>query len=162
MPVMKSVYKTTAAIVLAVTLVACQTLQDNPKQAGGTLLGGGLGALLGSQVGSGKGKLAAVAVGVLAGAWAGSEIGKSLDKADRLYEQRNVQDGLEYSQIGQSKAWRNPDSGHSGTITPTRTYRTAEGKNCRDFETTIYVDGKQETGSGRACRRTDGTWQIIQ
>ncbi len=162
MPVMKSVYKTTAAIVLAVPLVACQTLQDNPKQAGGTLLGAGLGALVGSQIGSGKGQLAAIAVGALAGAWAGSEIGKSLDKADRLYAQRNAQDGLEYSQTGQSKAWRNPDSGHSGTITPTRTYRTAEGKNCRDFETTIYVDGKQETGSGRACRRTDGTWQIIQ
>ncbi len=162
MPVLKSVFKITAAIVLAVPLVACQSMQDNPKQAGGTLLGAGLGALLGSQVGGGKGKLAAVAVGALAGAWAGSEIGKSLDKADRIYAQRNAQDGLEYSQTGQSKAWRNPDSGNSGTLTPTRTYRTAEGRNCRDFETTIYVDGKQETGSGRACRRTDGTWQIIQ
>ncbi|MAF95045.1 MAG: hypothetical protein CMM60_04750 [Rhodospirillaceae bacterium] len=162
MPAMKSVYKITAAIVLAVPLAACQSMQDNPKQTGGTLLGAGLGALVGSQVGGGKGKLAAVAVGALAGAWAGSEIGKSLDKADRLYAQRNAQDGLEYTQTGQSKSWRNPDSGNSGTITPTRTYRTAEGKNCRDFETTIYVDGKQETGTGRACRRTDGTWQIVQ
>ena len=162
MPVMKSVFKITAVLVLAVPMVACQSMQDNPKQAGGTLLGAGLGALLGSQVGGGKGKLAAVAVGALAGAWAGSEIGKSLDKADRMYAQRNAQDSLEYSQVGQSKAWQNPDSGNSGTITPTRTYRTAEGKNCRDFETTIYVDGKQETGTGRACRRTDGTWQITR
>lgn len=158
----KSILRGAAAIVVALPLIACQNMQDNPKQTAGTLVGAGLGALLGSQVGSGKGKLAAVAVGALAGAWAGSEVGKSLDRADRIYAQRNAQDGLEYSQTGQSKSWRNPDSGHSGTFTPTRTYKTAEGRNCRDFETTIYVDGKQETGTGRACRQADGTWQIIR
>lgn len=159
---LKSFWKVAAAAVLAVPLLACQGMQDNPKQTGGTLIGAGLGALLGSQVGSGKGKLAAVAVGALAGAWAGSEVGKSLDKADKMYAQRNAQDSLEYSQVGQSKAWRNPDSGNSGTLTPTRTYKTASGENCRDFETTIYVGGKQETGTGRACRQPDGTWQIIR
>ena len=151
-----------APFVVIGSLAACAEMRENPKQSIGAILGAGAGALLGSQIGGGKGQLMAVVIGALGGAFLGSEIGKSLDKADRLYEQRNVQDGLEYSQIGQSKAWQNPDSGHSGTITPTRTYRTAEGKNCRDFESTIYVDGKQETGSGRACRRTDGTWQIIQ
>ena len=130
-------------------------------RADGTLLGAGLGALIGSQIGSGKGQMAAIAVGVLAGAWAGSEVGKSLDKADRAYAERTAQDSLEYAQIGQAKAWRNPDSGNSGTFTPTRTYRTQDGANCRDFETTIYVDGEQETGTGRACRQSDGTWQIV-
>lgn len=154
--------KMSVAALVAVPLVACQTTQDNPKQTMGTLLGAGLGALAGSQIGSGKGKLAAVAVGALAGAWAGSEIGASLDKADKLYAQRNAQNSLEYNQTGQTAGWKNPDSGHSGTFTPTQTYRTADGTNCRNFETTIYVDGKQETGQGRACRRADGTWQIVQ
>jgi len=162
MRVTERLLKLSVVAAVAVPLVACQTTQDNPKQTMGTLLGAGLGALAGSQIGSGKGKLAAVAVGALAGAWAGSEIGASLDKADKLYAQRNAQDSLEYNQTGQAKAWRNPDSGHSGTLTPTRTYRTAEGQSCRDFETTIYVDGKQETGKGRACRQADGTWQIVQ
>jgi len=162
MTVLKSVSRIAAAIVLAAPIVACQSVQDNPKQAGGTLLGAGLGALLGSQVGSGKGQMAAIAVGALAGAWAGSEVGKSLDKADRQYAQRTAQDSLEYAQVGQVKTWRNPDSGNSGTFTPTRTYTTAAGENCRDFETTIYVEGKQETGTGRACRRDDGTWRIVR
>ena len=162
MTVLKSVFRITAAIVVGLPLIACQSVQDNPKQTGGTLLGAGLGALLGSQVGSGKGQLAAIAVGALAGAWAGSEVGKSLDKADRNYAQRTAQDGLEYAQAGQVRAWRNPDSGNSGTFTPTQTYRAADGRNCRQFETTIYVDGKQETGTGRACRDPDGTWKIIQ
>lgn len=150
------------AVVVAVPLIACESAQNNPKQTGGTLLGAGLGALIGSQVGSGKGQMAAIAVGALAGAWAGSEVGKSLDKADRAYAERTAQNSLEYAQVGQAQAWRNPDSGHSGTFTPTRTYQSADRQNCREFETTIYVDGKQETGSGRACRRPDGTWQIVQ
>ena len=159
--VLKSVSCIIAVLALAVTVGACQGMQDNPKQTGGTLLGAGLGALIGSQIGSGKGQMAAIAIGALAGGWAGSEVGKSLDRADRQYAERTAQDSLEYAQIGQAKAWRNPDSGNSGTFTPTRTYRTADGQNCRDFETTIYVDGKQETGTGRACRRADGTWQIV-
>ncbi len=162
MIVTKRIWHGLAAAVIAVSLGACQNMQDNPKQAGGTLIGAGLGALLGSQVGSGKGKLAAVAVGALAGAWAGSEVGKSLDRADRMYAERTAQDSLEYNQAGQQKSWRNPDSGNSGTFTPTRTYKTAGGQNCRQFETTIYVDGKQETGTGNACRQPDGTWQIIR
>ncbi len=162
MRVAKRLLKLSVAALVAVPLVACENAQDNPKQTLGTLVGAGLGALAGSQIGGGKGQLAAVAIGALAGGWAGSEIGKSLDRADKIYAQRNAQDSLEYNQSGQAKAWKNPDTGHSGTFTPTSTYRTAEGQNCRDFETTIYVDGKQETGKGRACRRPDGTWQIVQ
>ncbi|HIC28692.1 MAG TPA: glycine zipper 2TM domain-containing protein, partial [Rhodospirillales bacterium] len=132
MNILKSLSRVSTAVIISVPLIACQTLQDNPKQTGGTLLGAGLGALIGSQIGSGKGQMAAIAVGVLAGAWAGSEVGKSLDKADRAYAERTAQDSLEYAQIGQAKAWRNPDSGNSGTFTPTRTYRTQDGANCRD------------------------------
>ena len=152
-----------AATGLSVLLLAgCADMENNTKQSWGTLGGAGLGALVGSQIGGGKGQLAAVAIGTLAGAWAGSEIGKSLDKADKLYEQRNTQSSLEYSKIAQTSTWRNPDSGNSGTITPTRTYQTADGKHCRDFETTIYVDGNDETAIGRACRQPDGTWTIIR
>ena len=162
MTVTKSFLRFTVAAVVALALVGCENAQNNPKQSIGTLLGAGLGALAGSQLGKGKGQLAAVAVGALAGAWTGSEIGKSLDKADRLYAQRTAQNSLENSQTGQAQAWNNPDSGHSGTFTPTATYKLANGANCRDFETTIYVDGEKETGVGRACRRPDGIWQIVR
>jgi len=143
---------------LCLTLAACE--QGREKETIGTLAGAGLGALLGSQIGGGKGAMAAIAVGTLAGAWAGSEIGKSLDKADKQYAQRTAQDALEYNKVGQASTWRNPDSGHSGTVTPVNTYRSVEGSDCREFETSIYVDGKQEKGIGRACRQPDGTWKI--
>ena len=158
----KSFLRLTAAAVVALSLAGCESAQNNPKQSIGTLLGAGLGALVGSQLGSGKGQLAAVAVGALAGAWAGSEVGKSLDKADKQYAERTAQNGLEYNQTGQEVAWKNPDSGNSGTFKPTTTYKLDNGTNCRDFETTIYVDGEKESGVGRACRRPDGIWQIVR
>jgi len=147
--------------IVVVLLAGCQT-QDNPKQTMGTLIGAGLGALAGSQIGGGSGKLAAVAIGALGGAYLGSELGKSMDEADKGYAQQNAQDGLEYNKTGQASAWRNPDSGNQGSFTPTSTYQTAAGENCREFETTIFVAGEQETGTGRACRQSDGTWKIVQ
>ncbi|MEE9545664.1 MAG: glycine zipper 2TM domain-containing protein, partial [Rhodospirillales bacterium] len=134
----------TLTLVAVIFFAACADAQERPKQSIGTLLGAGVGALAGSQVGKGRGKLAAVAIGTLAGAWAGSEIGKSLDKADRLYAQRTAQNSLEHNRIGQTSTWQNPDSGHSGTYTPTRTYQTLSGQNCREYETTINVGGRME------------------
>ncbi len=152
----------TMAVVVALSLTACQSMQDNPKQTGGTLIGAGLGALAGSQLGSGKGQLAAVAIGALGGAWLGSEAGKSLDKADRLYAERTAQSALETGRSGQTTTWRNPDSGHTGTVTPVRTYQTASNQACREYETTVTIDGREERAMGRACRQADGTWKIVQ
>ena len=143
-------------------LGGCQDMQDNPKQTAGTLVGAGLGALAGSQIGGGRGQLAAVAVGTLAGAWLGSEAGKSLDRADKVYAERTTQGALERGQSGQSSSWQNPDTKNSGTITPTRTYQTASGQYCRDFEQTIVVDGKTGRATGRACRESSGEWRIVQ
>ena len=149
------------AAVTALALAACTT-EGRQKELGGTLLGAGLGALAGSQVGSGKGQLVAVAIGALAGAWIGGEVGKSLDKADRLAAQQAAQTALESRADGQTTAWRNPNSGHSGTYTPTRTYVSANRQPCREYETTVVIDGREERAVGRACRQSDGTWKIVQ
>ena len=144
----------------ALLLAACADYQNRPKQAGGTLIGAGLGALAGSQIGSGKGQLAAVAIGALAGAFLGSEIGKSLDKADRLYAQQ-AQQKAHAAPIGETIAWNNPDSGNSGTFRPTRDgTNSTTGEYCREYQTTVQVGGKSETAYGTACRQPDGSWRI--
>ena len=132
-------------VALVFALAACGQGQVN-KQTGGTLLGAGLGALAGSQVGGGRGKLAAVAIGAL---------------ADRVAMQRTSQGALESNQTGQSSSWSNPDSGHKGTVTPTRTYQTASGDPCREYQQTVTIDGKTEQAYGRACRQPDGSWKIV-
>jgi len=149
------------ATAAAVLLAGCQNMQDNPKQTMGTILGAGTGAFFGSQIGSGRGQMVGIAVGTLAGAMLGSEIGKSLDNADKAMSQRTAQASLETNRTGQTSSWRNPDSGNSGTYTPTSTYRSTSGQDCREFEQTITVEGRTERAMGRACRQPNGTWQVV-
>jgi len=145
-------------ILAAFGVTACQTADQ--KQAAGTLLGAGLGALAGTQLGKGKGQLATTAVGTFLGAWLGGEVGKSLDAADRLAARDTTNLALEKNRTGVTSTWSNPDSGHSGTVTPTHTYQTSGGTYCREFETTITVGGQQQSAYGTACREPDGAWRI--
>ncbi len=149
------------ALTLAAALTACENSQYGQKQTAGAVIGGIAGGLLGSQVGGGKGKLAATAAGTLLGVYLGSEVGKSLDKADRLHAQQTAQTALESGKTGTKSSWRNPDSGHSGSVTPTRTYKTAQGDNCREYQQTVTIGGKTEAAYGTACRNADGTWRVV-
>ena len=144
---------------IALGLTACQ--QGGQKQTIGTLLGAVGGAVAGSQIGKGRGQLIAVAAGTLLGSLAGSEIGKSLDNADRIAMQQATQKSLEATPSGNSVSWRNPDSGHSGTVTPQPSYKNATGQYCREYEQTISVEGRTETAVGAACRQPNGSWKIV-
>ena len=148
------------AFAAALSLAACASDQGN-KQTVGTLIGAGLGGLAGSQIGSGTGQLAAVGAGVLLGGLLGNEIGKSLDKADQAYAERNAQQSLEHQPTGQTSTWVNPDSGNSGSITPTRTYQASGGEYCREYQQTVTVGGEQQSAYGTACRQPDGSWKLI-
>lgn len=147
--------------VLSLVLSGCAA-NTGPKETGGTLLGAGTGALLGSQVGHGRGTLVAVAAGTMAGALIGQEIGRSLDRADRMAMERNAQYALEKAKTNQSNKWVNPDTGHSGTFTPTKTYQTNEGQYCREYTQTIKIAGREQPAYGTACRQPDGSWLIVQ
>ena len=71
------------------------------------------------------------------------------------------QAALENNRSGQVASWRNPDTGHSGTITPKPAVQTASGEYCRGYEHEIKVDGRTEVVQGTACRNPDGTWRVI-
>lgn len=140
-------------------MAECQQ-QSSGGEILGTLAGAALGGLLGAQFGSGTGNKVAIGAGVVAGGLIGNNIGKRLSCQDQVYHQETTQNALETKQSGQTSTWVNPDSGHSGEVTPTRTY-SSEGKPCRDFTQTIYVDGEYEEIEGTACRASDGTWQVV-
>ncbi len=151
---------TAIALAAMLSLSACVTDQGQ-KQTLGTLIGAGLGGLAGSQIGSGSGQLAAVGAGVLLGGLLGSEVGKSLDKADQAYLANNAQITLESAPTGMSSSWVNPDSGNSGSLTPTNTYATASGQPCREYHSTVTIDGQTEVVYGTACRQPDGSWKLV-
>lgn len=131
------------------------------KEVVGTLLGAAVGGLVGSQIGGGSGKKIAIGAGVLAGGLMGNKIGKSLDCQDLAYHQDTYQNSLETQRTGTASTWRNPDTGHSGTVIPTRTYMANNETPCREFTQIIRTEAGVEEVQGTACRQEDGTWKII-
>ncbi len=130
------------------------------KQSVGTIGGGIIGGLVGSKLGKGQGNVLTTGVGVLAGALLGSEIGRHMDEQDRKILAITSQKVLEDSPSGRSVEWKNPDNGHYGYVTPTKTYQERSGRYCREYQQTIMIGGKKEEGYGKACRQPDGTWEI--
>jgi surface antigen len=68
---------------------------------------------------------------------------------------------LESAPSGKAVTWTNPDNGHSGTVTPIKTYQTAAGQYCREYTQTVTIDGKPQQSYGTACRQPDGSWKIV-
>jgi surface antigen len=149
--IMKNFLTLLPVAILAATLSACET-----KQQSGTVIGGALGGVLGSNVGGGHGSTAAIIAGTILGAWVGSEMGRYMDESDA----RKAQSALEYNRDNQRSTWHNPNTGADVSATPTRTYQAASGVNCREYQTTVTVGGKQEKAYGTACRQADGSWKI--
>lgn len=152
-------------LVFTITLAGCAGPGREggiSKETGGTVLGGIAGGVLGSRIGGGRGKTVATIAGAILGGVLGGAIGKQLDERDKLLMARTTQTTLETAPSGKTTKWRNPDSGHSGTVTPEPSYQSSSGETCRPFTQTIFVDGKKETAKGSACRNPDGTWRIIR
>jgi surface antigen len=152
-----------AAVFMAGTAASCAgDPYGGPRQDAGTFGGAVLGGLIGSSVaGGGVGnRLAGAAVGAVAGGLLGGAIGAALDDADRERAYPAERQALAYGQPGAPVAWRNPDSGRHGTVTAGRTYQR-DGRGCREFYHTIYINGRPQTAEGVACRNPDGSWTPV-
>ena len=130
----------------------CATQPTN--QEAGMVIGGILGGVLGSQVGHGDGTTAAIIVGTLLGGAIGGAVGRSMDDTDRL----KTAHSLETVRTGVPSRWKNPDSGNSYTVVPTKTVETATGP-CREYKIDAVVAGELEKVYGTACRQADGSWK---
>ena len=146
------------ATLLLVPLTGCQSMSDNPKTAIGGLGGAATGGLIAAAAGGGG---AGIAAGVIGGALLGGLIGNLLDQRDKEMQAKAASQAFESAPAGKTVAWQNPDNGHAGTVTPTRTYQTAQGTYCREYTQTVTIDGKKENSYGTACRQPDGSWKIV-
>ncbi len=120
----------------------------------GAALGGAAGGLIASEVADGKHRGQAIAGGALLGILLGGSIGNAIDQLD----ERCVGQVLEHAGSDQSVRWRNPDSGAAYQVTPGRTWQEEE-RYCREYTTTVRIDGKPQQAWGTACRQPDGSWE---
>jgi surface antigen len=137
----------------ALLLAGCQEIRNEQVGYG---VGGALGGLVGSQIGGGTGRLAATAAGALFGAYLGGNVGRTMDDVDRM----KTRTALEGAPTGQSTTWKNPDTGNTYEVTPTKTYQES-GRPCREYTTDAWIDGRKETLRGTACREPDGSWRAL-
>jgi surface antigen len=159
--------KVGVAMALAATLGACANNGYGggyggygTKETIGTLGGAALGGWAGSQIGHGTGRLIATAAGVVIGGLIGNQIGRGLDETDRQAAYRAEQVALERYPDGQYSRWNNPNNGNYGYTVPQSTYQNSYGQYCREYQTTIIVNGRPETAHGTACREPDGSWRV--
>ncbi len=141
-------------VLLPALLLGC-----GPKATVGGLAGGAGGGLLAAAITSNP---AGIAAGVILGGLAGGAIGDALDQRDKELAMKAAQQSLEAKQTGSTQAWKNPDSGNSGSFTPTRTYQDGSGQYCREYRQTITVGDKTEKAFGTACRQADGSWKVVK
>lgn len=156
------------ALVLSCALALGACAQDGSqqpwgmgtKQTIGTAGGAVLGGLAGSTMGKGSGRLWTTGAGALIGAFAGSSIGRSLDRADMEYHNRAFNQAHN-APMNQTIRWNNPETGHSGSVTPIdQGVHASTGSVCRKYRQTIVVDGQAETAEGTACKNSDGIWSL--
>jgi surface antigen len=140
---------------LLLPLAACSNHQDT-----GTLVGAVTGGVIGNQFGKGKGRVLATVAGAVVGGLIGNSIGKDLDEADRRAAMEAEYRALEEDDLDEPVRWRGRSSGNYGYVRQRRTYRS-RGYKCREYEHTIYIDGRPETMVGKACRQPDGTWRQV-
>ena len=145
-----------STILMAFLLMGCETA--GTKTAVGGLGGAAAGGLLGAALGGGS---TGIAAGTILGGLIGGAIGNRMDAADQQRANTAAAQALESAPSGQSVAWRNPDSGNAGAVTPVRTYQTSGGQYCREYTQTITVGGERHQSYGTACRQPDGTWRIV-
>ena len=155
----KSPYTLAASAVCVVLIFGCQSTPSGSTgcETVGTAIGGLLGGILGSQIGKGSGRTAAIIGGAVLGGVIGNRLGKHLDERDQCMIGR----ALDKTPDGRSATWEN-DRGQQRTVTPTRTYVSRDGRQCRDFVQEAIVNGQTEKLSGTACKRPDGTaWDEV-
>ena len=150
-----------ATAVSAVLLTGCAGTYNKATT------GAALGAITGTALAYGLGKDSSkknlwLIAGAAAGGLAGNAIGKQLDERDKLLLGQTFQNTMETAPNQQVGSWNNPNTGNSGTVTPTQTMMSANNQPCREFQTTVNIGGELTQAYGTACRNSDGSWKIQQ
>lgn len=130
------------------------------NQAAGAIAGAIIGGVIGNQVFRGERGLGTVA-GVVLGGFAGSQLAKTGDDCDRYYASNAYYDAFEHSRPYQRVRWENPRSRNYGYVVPADYYRDRSGRQCRNYQQEIWVNGRRQVAEGTACRTREGTWRII-
>lgn len=84
---------------------------------------------------------------------------QAVGQADQRVREAALLQALEKNVSGEAVAWRNPDSGKIGEITPVRTFKNRNGRWCREYTAMEAMGGNTEVRRAIACRAPEGQWK---
>lgn len=80
--------------------------------------------------------------------------------SDKALVERKRQTALEKSVSGTPVRWENPTTGASGSVTPVRTWKKANGTFCRSYREKIRLaSGEVLSNKATACRTANAFWK---
>ncbi len=138
----------------------CERQRAN-NQVGGLVFGAIAGGLLGNAVSGRRNRGGATAMGMIMGGALGAGIAGNMDCDDRYYVQQTYYGGFERGYSNRTYQWRNPNIGHHGAFRVGDYYQGPRGQRCATYAQTIWIQGRPERARGYACRRGDGSWEIL-
>ncbi|MCH8858936.1 MAG: hypothetical protein IID54_05065 [Proteobacteria bacterium] len=130
------------------------------NQIGGFIIGALAGAAIGSTIARGPARGGGTALGAILGGALGTGIATNMSCQDRNLVYRTAYRGFERGRPNTSYRWQSPRSGYHGDFRVGRYYNQGS-RRCATYTQTIYVRGRPETTEGYACRRWNGTWEIV-
>ena len=139
---------------LSLTVGMLTSCTPGNNTAGSTFTGAALGGILGGAMSDGK--PAGVIAGALIGGVVGNQIGKQMDAQDRA----NMQSAITTTPVGQEATWKNTETDITYIVKPVKQY-SEQDNYCREYQQTVTIDGKKQKAYGKACRKPDGSWQVV-
>ena len=140
---------------IAIGLSGCEYWS---KEDVGTATGAVGGAAVGGLLFGGDSQIPAMIVGGILGGALGNRIGHRMDQQDRA----RMSQAITRTPTNHTAAWTNPDTGITYQVTPIRTYKTTRHRYCREYQTTVIINGEAQKAYGTACRQPDGSWKIVK
>ncbi len=61
--------------------------------------------------------------------------------------------------IGEPIYWN--DGGRTGRVTAVRDGMTTDGRQCREFQQEVTIDGDRTEAYVKACLQPDGSWEVV-
>ncbi len=135
-----------------------RTCRNSPDPAG-VIAGALIGGLLGNVASRGNG--GATVAGVVVGGALGAAMTRNLDCEDQSYAYKTYYDGFNSGRANSTYQWRNPSNGHYGNFRVVSYANDPDGFRCANFSQQIYISGRPQASTGRACQQPDGTWAIV-
>jgi surface antigen len=128
---------------------------------GGVIAGALIGGLLGNAIGRGGGRGGATIAGVVLGGGLGAALTRNMDCGDRSYAYNTYYNGFNAGRTDVPYQWRNPSNGHYGEFRVNDYSNDQGGFRCANFTQQIFINGRPQAASGRACQQPDGTWAVV-